>query len=69
MWREAGGSLPARCATGRARGRSPSFEVASPPLADVVRDINKYSNNLMAEQLFLTLGLQFKGSGSTPRRA
>ena len=27
----------------------------SPPLADVVRDINKFSNNVMARQLFLTL--------------
>jgi len=30
----------------------------SPPLADVVRDINKFSNNVMAQQLFLTLALQ-----------
>jgi D-alanyl-D-alanine carboxypeptidase/D-alanyl-D-alanine-endopeptidase (penicillin-binding protein 4) len=28
----------------------------SPPLASVVRDINKFSNNVMARQLFLTLG-------------
>ncbi len=27
----------------------------SPPLADMVRDINKFSNNVMARQLFLTL--------------
>lgn len=27
----------------------------SPPLADIVRDINKFSNNVMARQLFLTL--------------
>ena len=27
----------------------------SPPLADVVRDINKFSNNVMARQLFLTI--------------
>jgi D-alanyl-D-alanine carboxypeptidase/D-alanyl-D-alanine-endopeptidase (penicillin-binding protein 4) len=26
-------------------------------LAEVVRDINKFSNNVMAEQVFLTLGL------------
>jgi D-alanyl-D-alanine carboxypeptidase/D-alanyl-D-alanine-endopeptidase (penicillin-binding protein 4) len=30
----------------------------SPPLADVVRDINKYSNNVMARQLFLTLSAE-----------
>lgn len=28
------------------------------PLADVVRDINKYSNNVMARQLFLTIGAE-----------
>jgi serine-type D-Ala-D-Ala carboxypeptidase/endopeptidase (penicillin-binding protein 4) len=27
----------------------------SPPLSDIVRDINKYSNNVMARQVFLTL--------------
>jgi D-alanyl-D-alanine carboxypeptidase/D-alanyl-D-alanine-endopeptidase (penicillin-binding protein 4) len=31
--------------------------VTSPTLAEVVRDINKYSNNVMAQQLFLTLSL------------
>jgi D-alanyl-D-alanine carboxypeptidase/D-alanyl-D-alanine-endopeptidase (penicillin-binding protein 4) len=44
--------------------RPPSFVLSSPPLAEVVRDINKYSNNVMAQQLFLTLGLQRAGSGS-----
>jgi len=34
-----------------------AFEVISPPLAELIRDINKYSNNLMAKQLFLTLSL------------
>ncbi len=42
----------------------PTFEFASPPLAEVVRDINKYSNNTMAQQLFLTLALQKKGLGT-----
>jgi serine-type D-Ala-D-Ala carboxypeptidase/endopeptidase (penicillin-binding protein 4) len=65
MWREAGGELAGKVRDGRApRGIAPSFEFSSPPLVEVVRDINKYSNNLMAGQLFLTLGLQFKGSGS-----
>jgi D-alanyl-D-alanine carboxypeptidase/D-alanyl-D-alanine-endopeptidase (penicillin-binding protein 4) len=29
----------------------------SPPLAEVIRDINKFSNNVMARQLYLTLSL------------
>jgi D-alanyl-D-alanine carboxypeptidase/D-alanyl-D-alanine-endopeptidase (penicillin-binding protein 4) len=33
-------------------------EHESPSLADVVRDINKYSNNVMARELFLTMGAE-----------
>jgi D-alanyl-D-alanine carboxypeptidase/D-alanyl-D-alanine-endopeptidase (penicillin-binding protein 4) len=32
------------------------YEAPSLPLAEVVTDINKFSNNLMAQQVFLTLG-------------
>jgi D-alanyl-D-alanine carboxypeptidase/D-alanyl-D-alanine-endopeptidase (penicillin-binding protein 4) len=32
----------------------------SPDLAEIIRDINKYSNNTMAQQLFLSLGAQFR---------
>jgi D-alanyl-D-alanine carboxypeptidase/D-alanyl-D-alanine-endopeptidase (penicillin-binding protein 4) len=31
-------------------GLKPAFEFASPPLAEVIRDINKYSNNVMAQR-------------------
>jgi serine-type D-Ala-D-Ala carboxypeptidase/endopeptidase (penicillin-binding protein 4) len=67
LWREMGGTLKGRVRDGVAPsdGAKPSFEFASPPLAEVVRDINKYSNNVMAQQLFLTLGLMERGKGST----
>lgn len=56
MWQEMGGRLAGRVRAGRARvDVAPSFEVESPPLAQVVRDINKFSNNTMARQLFYTL--------------
>ena len=59
LWREMGGRLHGRARAGSAPAQArPSFEWLSPPLAEVVRDINKYSNNLMAQQLFLTLALQ-----------
>ncbi|HPO19874.1 MAG TPA: D-alanyl-D-alanine carboxypeptidase/D-alanyl-D-alanine-endopeptidase [Rubrivivax sp.] len=59
LWRDMGGKLAGRVVDGNApAGVKPSFELKSPPLADVVRDINKYSNNVMAQQLFLTLALQ-----------
>ena len=32
----------------------------SPDLAEIIRDINKYSNNTMAQQLFLSLGQKFR---------
>ena len=68
LWRELGGSLSGSVRDGAAPLTRPTFEFASPALADVVRDINKFSNNVMAQQLFLTLGLQRKGSG-TPEAA
>ncbi len=37
----------------------------SPPLAEMVRDINKYSNNVMARQLFLTLSAEKMGAPGT----
>ena len=58
LWREMGGRLGGRVRSGPAPAGPPSFEIRSPPLLDVVRDINKFSNNVMAQQLALTLALQ-----------
>ena len=41
------------------------LEQLSEPLGYVVRDINKWSNNLMARQLLLTLALEKQGSPAT----
>ena len=41
----------------------------SPPLAEVIRDINKFSNNVMARQVFLTLGTDESGRGATNERS
>jgi D-alanyl-D-alanine carboxypeptidase/D-alanyl-D-alanine-endopeptidase (penicillin-binding protein 4) len=69
LWSEAGGKI-----FGATRDASvPSdarlvLSIDSPPLADVVRDINKYSNNVMARQLFLTLSAEATGQpGETER--
>lgn len=67
LWRDLGGELTGQVRDGRMPASlKPLFEFASPSLAEVVRDINKYSNNVMAQQLFLTLGLQLRGTGSLP---
>ena len=58
MWAEMGGKLGGRVRDGRTPpGLKSAFEVTSPSLAEVIRDINKFSNNVMAQQLFLTLGM------------
>ena len=58
MWHDLGGQLSGAVRSGTAPTSSyPLFDAASPPLAAVVRDINKFSNNVMAQQLFLSLGL------------
>jgi len=65
MWRDLGGRLSGQVRAGRVpAGLQPAFALDSPPLAEVVRDINKYSNNVMAQQVFLTLGLRLAGTGS-----
>ena len=62
IWRSSGGKLGGTVREGAAPADTPpTFELTSPPLADVVRDINKHSNNVMAQQLLLTLGLQRNG--------
>jgi D-alanyl-D-alanine carboxypeptidase/D-alanyl-D-alanine-endopeptidase (penicillin-binding protein 4) len=69
LWAEMGAKLRGQVREGQVpAGLKPAFELSSPPLAEVIRDINKYSNNVMAQQLFLTLGLQQKGRG-TPEGA
>ena len=56
LWREAGGKISGKVRNGTLpEGATPLFTFESPQLAQIVRDINKYSNNTMAEQLFLTL--------------
>jgi len=57
LWKEMGGRLDGSVRDGPAPAGRPSFELSSPPLAEVIRDINKYSNNVMAQQLFYTLDL------------
>jgi D-alanyl-D-alanine carboxypeptidase/D-alanyl-D-alanine-endopeptidase (penicillin-binding protein 4) len=58
MWQDIGGKLSGRVRDGKASaGLTPAFEMTSPNLAEVIQNINKYSNNVMAQQLFLTLSL------------
>jgi D-alanyl-D-alanine carboxypeptidase/D-alanyl-D-alanine-endopeptidase (penicillin-binding protein 4) len=56
-WKQVGGKLGADIQAGTWPATATVWQSwTSPPLAQVVRDINKFSNNVMARQLFLTLG-------------
>lgn len=57
LWEEAGGVLSGATKRGVTPPAARLLASAeSRPLADIVRDINKFSNNVMARQLLLTLG-------------
>jgi D-alanyl-D-alanine carboxypeptidase/D-alanyl-D-alanine-endopeptidase (penicillin-binding protein 4) len=65
LWADVGGRLTGAVREGRApTAVAPTFEVESPPLAAVVREINKHSNNVMAQQLFLTLAAPVDGTAT-----
>jgi serine-type D-Ala-D-Ala carboxypeptidase/endopeptidase (penicillin-binding protein 4) len=58
LWRELGGSFSGRVRDGLVPESGRLLATwESAPLAEVIRDINKFSNNVMARQLFLTLSL------------
>jgi D-alanyl-D-alanine carboxypeptidase/D-alanyl-D-alanine-endopeptidase (penicillin-binding protein 4) len=57
LWQELGGTLQGKLRAGAVPAdQIPFSKYISPPLSEVIRDINKFSNNIMARQLFLTLG-------------
>jgi serine-type D-Ala-D-Ala carboxypeptidase/endopeptidase (penicillin-binding protein 4) len=65
LWREMGGQLEGTVRDGAAPTRlAPSFEWTSPPLAEMLRAMNKQSLNLAAQQLFLSLVLAQPGADS-----
>jgi D-alanyl-D-alanine carboxypeptidase/D-alanyl-D-alanine-endopeptidase (penicillin-binding protein 4) len=57
LWQSSGGSWSGAVRDGVAPSGARSVAVfESPPLSEVIREINKFSNNVMARQLFLTIG-------------
>jgi D-alanyl-D-alanine carboxypeptidase/D-alanyl-D-alanine-endopeptidase (penicillin-binding protein 4) len=64
MWLQAGGKLSGQARSGITPSRANLWhEAPSLPLSDIVADINKFSNNVMAQQLFLSLSSQ-QGTGN-----
>jgi len=59
LWPELGGVLSGGVREGAVPAAMKLFySHESPALAEIVRDINKFSNNVMARQLYLTLGAE-----------
>ena len=66
LWGELGGRFDGAMREGRVPETARRVGMLkSPPLAEVVRDINKFSNNVMARQLLLALGT---AAGAQPAR-
>jgi serine-type D-Ala-D-Ala carboxypeptidase/endopeptidase (penicillin-binding protein 4) len=70
LWTEMGGSWSGALREGSA---SPAARLVytheSAPLAAIVCDINKFSNNVMARQLYLTLAAEMGGVPADPQHA
>lgn len=65
IWQELGGTLKGNTREGSLPPEVTLFATHySAPLSEVIRDINKFSNNVMARQLFLTLGSATHSSAS-----
>ena len=66
LWREMGGTFTGQVRDGTTPAQARSLATAkSPSMSEVVRDVNKYSNNVMARQLFLTLGINGEAPATT----
>lgn len=71
IWNELGGRFAGQVKDGLLPASAQLIgEWESPSLAEVIRDINKYSNNVMARQLLLSLAAEtFKMPANPPRGA
>lgn len=70
LWEESGGTLGG---TGRDATVDEDWEsfydFDSPPVSEVIRRVNKWSNNVMSRQVFLTMGAERFGAPGTVEKA
>jgi serine-type D-Ala-D-Ala carboxypeptidase/endopeptidase (penicillin-binding protein 4) len=70
LWGEMGGDWRGKVRPGEVPAAAHLLHAhESPPLAEIVRDVNKYSNNVMARQLFLTLATSAYEPPAQPHQA
>jgi D-alanyl-D-alanine carboxypeptidase/D-alanyl-D-alanine-endopeptidase (penicillin-binding protein 4) len=69
LWEESGGTLKGGGRYGAVGQEwTPFYEFDSPPVAEVIRYVNKWSNNVMSRQIFLTMGAErYGGPGTVPK--
>jgi D-alanyl-D-alanine carboxypeptidase/D-alanyl-D-alanine-endopeptidase (penicillin-binding protein 4) len=66
LWRELGGTFNGQVRDGATPDQARRLTTArSLSLSEIVRDVNKFSNNVMARQLFLTLGISSSAPATT----
>jgi len=66
LWEESGSSLSGELRVAEVPdGLEPFHVMKSLPLSDVIRSINKWSNNVMARHLLLTVGVERFGAPAT----
>ena len=65
LWKELGGTLHGVARDGEAAGSRLLATHQTQPLSEIVRDINKFSNNVMARQLYLAMGALMLGAPAT----
>lgn len=69
LWAESGGTLVGATVPGMAPESEPLLKFESEPLTAALIRLNKHSNNLMARNLFLTLGAERYGAPATLEKA
>lgn len=66
LWEEQGGRIAGGMRLGQAPAdKRPFVSFESPPLAEIIRPVNKFSNNVMTRQIFLTVGAREFGPPAT----
>jgi D-alanyl-D-alanine carboxypeptidase/D-alanyl-D-alanine-endopeptidase (penicillin-binding protein 4) len=66
LWRELGGTFNGQVRDGATPDQARRLTTArSLSLSEIVRDVNKFSNNVMARQLFMTLGISSSAPATT----
>ena len=65
LWAESGGTLTGATVPGTAPQSEPLLKFTSETLTEALARLNKYSNNLMTRNLFLTLGAEREGAPAT----